>query len=86
MEKTVILVLVGKRRESAVAVQTVLTKWGCNIKTRLGVHDGVLDRCSEVGLIMLEVVGTADEKRQMAAELTALKGVTCRSVDLALAD
>jgi hypothetical protein len=31
----------------------VLTGWGCMIKTRLGIHEGTMEDCSERGLIIL---------------------------------
>lgn len=83
-EKSVLLLMIGKRRDEAVKVQELLTKWGCNIKTRLGVHDGVGDRCSEIGLIMLEIVGSAEEKQKMADELAEVSGVNSKLVNLSL--
>ena len=44
--KELMIILVDTRKERASAVQKVLTTWGCLIKTRLGIHDGVLDNCS----------------------------------------
>ena len=55
--KTILLILIGNRKDSAVKVQQILTAWGCNIKTRLGIHDGVLENCSDTGLLILELVG-----------------------------
>jgi len=63
MEKTILLCLIDGRKKSAVNVQKILTEWGCLIKTRLGIHDGVLDNCSESGLIILELVVKKRKKR-----------------------
>jgi hypothetical protein len=80
--KTVLLVLISKRKEAAVNVQKVLTGWGCNIKTRLGIHDGVLDNCTDEGLLILELAGKEEEKNELARKLTLIKGVTVKKVDL----
>jgi hypothetical protein len=57
IEKTVMLVLINNRKGSAEKVQKILTGCGCFIKTRLGIHDGVVDNCSDHGLLFLELVG-----------------------------
>jgi len=84
MEKAIMVILVDHRKDQATAVQKVLTTWGCLIKTRLGIHDGVLDNCSNSGLIILELVGEKDKQDQMAGRLTALPGVKVQMVRLAL--
>ena len=45
--KNVLLILVDHRKDAAVNVQKTLTAWGCLIKTRLGLHEGVQKDCSE---------------------------------------
>ena len=84
MEKTVLLILVDKRKESAPTVQKILTDWGCMIKTRLGVHDGLLDNCTNEGLIFLELVGEKAKKEELSRKLDLLDGVRSKLVDLAL--
>ncbi len=84
MEKTVLLILQSHRKDSAVQVQKVLTAWGCLIKTRLGIHDGVLDNCSETGLIILELVGDKEKHNEMTRKLDLLDGVTTELVTLSL--
>ena len=59
--KTVMAIIVDNRKNVAEKVQKLLTGWGCLIKTRLGLHDGVLDNCSDVGLIILELVGNSEQ-------------------------
>ena len=82
MKKTVLLILIGKRKEEAVKVQQILTAWGCIIKTRLGIHDGVLENCSDAGLLILELHGTEDQKNELARKLSVLPGVSSKLVDL----
>lgn len=82
MKKTILLILIGSRKESAVKVQQILTGWGCTIKTRLGLHDGVLDNCSDSGLLILEICGTDEQNRELARKVSVLPGVSSKLVEL----
>ena len=82
MERKVMLILVGSRQEVAEKVQKILTGWGCFIKTRLGLHDGVLDNCTESGLIFLELVGDNEKHEEIARKLNLVKGVDARFLTL----
>lgn len=82
MEKIIMTMLISTRREVAVKVQEILTEYGCIIKTRLGVHDGVLDKCSEIGLVILELVGSDKEINELESKLSVIKGVSCKLVRL----
>lgn len=84
MQKNILLILVGKRKEEAVKVQQILTAWGCIIKTRLGIHDGVLESCSNNGLIILELVGTDAQVDELTKKVSVLPGVTAKLVNLAI--
>jgi hypothetical protein len=83
MPKTIFVVLMRSRRSSAIQVQKILTDFGCMIKTRLGIHDGVLDKCSDTGLIILEIVGSKTEKARLKKKLNAVSGVKAKTVDIA---
>jgi hypothetical protein len=82
MKKHVLLILIGKRQETAVNVQRVLTAWGCIIKTRLGIHDGVLEQCSDSGLLILELHGKADDMSELARKVALIDGVHSKLVTL----
>jgi hypothetical protein len=84
MQKTVVAILVSHRNQAAANVQKVLTGWGCMIKTRLGIHEGTLDNCSEKGLIILDLVGEEEKKEELVRKLNALSGVSAKRVDLEL--
>lgn len=70
--KTILLILIGKRKDAAVKVQQILTAWGCNIKTRLGIHDGVLENCSDTGLLILELVGKKEDNKEIARKVALI--------------
>lgn len=83
--KTLLLVLINKRKESAPTVQKILTDWGCIIKTRLGIHDSILEDCSNSGLIVLELAGEKDTQEELSRKLGILPGVSAKLVDLSVA-
>ena len=82
MERRVMLILVSSRQDSAETVQKILSGWGCFIKTRLGLHDDVLDNCTESGLIFLELKGETEKLDEMERKLNLVKGVDAKQVKL----
>jgi len=83
-DKRVLLILVGNRKEEAKFVQQTLTGWGCVIKTRLGIHEDVLNHCSNHGLIICELVGDAAKHEELTRKLNLLNGVHAKLVELSL--
>lgn len=84
MNKDLLLVLVNNRKEQAPTVQKILTGWGCIIKTRLGIHDGVLDDCTNTGLIIMELVGEQEKHKELVHKLDILPGVSAKLVELSV--
>jgi len=82
MKKDFMLILVNTRKKEAVTVQKILTEWGCIIKTRLGIHDGVLDSCSETGYFVLELVGDVEKHRELERKLNLLECVNAQLVEM----
>jgi len=80
MARAVLIATVSRRRQSAGAVQKVLTEFGCLIRTRLGIHAGVGDACTDDGLIILELVGQKKEMALLSGRLRRIAGVTVRIV------
>jgi hypothetical protein len=74
------LILVSSRKETAETVQKVLSGWGCHIKTRLGLHDDILENCSESGLIFLELKGDPEKLNELERKLNLVKGVNAKQV------
>ena len=68
-------VLLGNRFAEAGAVQKIFTDYGCNIKTRLGLHEVDATSCSPKGLILLEMFGDEAKCFEMADKLSAIEGV-----------
>jgi len=86
MEKRFVIIVIDKRKEEAVTVQKILTEWGCLIKTRLGLHEGVLNNCSEHGSLFLEMVGEKEKHEELVRKLNLLKGVVAKLVELEMVD
>lgn len=70
------------RSDNAVQVQKVLTEHGCQIRARIGLHDGTGDACTNEGLIVLQVCGDAEEIRSLTDGLNALDGVNAKHIIL----
>ncbi|MDD2702698.1 MAG: hypothetical protein PHC33_01655 [Candidatus Omnitrophica bacterium] len=81
-KKTLLVFSLENRRDAAGHVQKILTDFGCIIKTRLGIHDGVLDKCSNTGLIILELVGAKARIGDLERQLKAVKSVRVKLITL----
>lgn len=79
---TIMAILQENRVETAVKVQDVLTKYGCFIRVRLGLHDGAVDQCTNSGLILLQLCGDDLPVSQMEQDLKAIESVRVKYMDL----
>jgi len=73
-------VLIKERQNVATQVQELLTRYGCSIKTRLGMHEATDDRCAPQGLIILELTGASGDMLKLESELNALPGVDAKNI------
>ncbi len=72
---------IGDREHEALKVQELLTKHGCIIKTRLGLHESGEGLCSSKGLVILEFLpNKEDEIAAMESELSKLESVIVRKM------
>ena len=78
----VIGVRMDNRVGNAANFQQVLTKNGCKIKARLGLHEVSEDLCATDGLILLQPYGEKDEIEALVAELNTLEGIKAKLIDL----
>ena len=78
----IMAVLQENRVETATKVQEVLTRNGCNIRFRLGLHDAGLESCSNSGLILLQVCGGKEEVEQLQAELQKVPHIKVKLMSL----
>lgn len=84
MEKSIMLVLLENRRESATEVQQAFTDMGCFIKTRIGLHDGTPEQCTNTGLIILELMGDHKAKVDLYDRLKVIPQVSVQLVELSI--
>ena len=59
-----------------------VTKYVCNIKLRVGLHETNENYCSDDGIIMLQVCGEKDKLEGMVSALDALDGIRAKMLDL----
>lgn len=79
MEKYIIIgIQVTDRVHHANQVQQVLTDYGCNIKTRIGLHETSQGQCSPNGLLLIEIYGDINIAEQVHDKLNAIDGVTAK--------
>ncbi len=79
-EKRIIGIHISERINDAVKIQDILTKFGCSIKTRIGLHDVSDDYCSPCGLVILELTGDINECDRLEMELEKVKGVVIKKM------
>lgn len=77
----IMAVLVSHRANKAKELQEILTKYGCIIKVRLGLHEAG-DVCSEEGLIILQLCGQEDEINALADELNKQEGLKAKNMQI----
>ncbi|NPV92851.1 MAG: hypothetical protein HPY50_18955 [Firmicutes bacterium] len=81
----VVVLLINDRSENAGKVQSILTKNGDIIRTRLGINRGVGKADDEVsGFIFLELCGADARVKTLLDELNALDGVKAEGMKMEL--
>jgi metal-responsive CopG/Arc/MetJ family transcriptional regulator len=77
----IMLVKVNHRVQKVPEMQEVLTKYGCSIKMRLGLHEAG-DVCSNQGLIILQLAGDEEEIKKFEKELGSVEGISVKLVGI----
>lgn len=76
MDKHIVVgIHVTERVKHAGEVQKVLTDFGCQIKTRVGLHEANDAVCSPNGMILLEMLDDEAQVGAMVAQLNAVEGI-----------
>ncbi len=71
-EVRVLGVYVNDRVKDASRIQPILTKYGCSIRTRLGLHNQETGYATDSGLILLELSGDPAECQRLENELLTI--------------
>ena len=74
-ELRIIGLLITDRIKEAGRTQQVLTKYAHVIKSRLGFHEVTEDVCSRVGVVILQLAGSAAECNKLEDELGQIGGL-----------
>lgn len=77
----IMAILINHRSKKAVHVQEVLTKHGCTIRMRLGLHE-TGDACTEEGLVLLQICGSVEEISALESDLNTLEGVKAKTMSI----
>ncbi|MFW6264788.1 MAG: hypothetical protein ACOC3B_01635 [Bacillota bacterium] len=72
-KRTIMAILIDKRTDAAPTVQEILTKHGCIIASRIGLHQ--TGECAEEGLIILHLSGSQEEITNLEDELNSVHRV-----------
>lgn len=59
--KAIIGIELENRLENAIKLQEILSKYGCSIKTRIGLHDMGEYKCLNYGIVLIEVIDKVNE-------------------------
>ena len=71
-----LLIKVGNRIHNAMKVQEILTRYGCNITNRLGLHEFSPEcESKDEGIIILELSGDYKEIEKLKSELDSIESV-----------
>lgn len=78
----IIGVRMDNRVGNAAKFQEILTKNGCKLKARLGLHEVSDDACSNDGIIVLQPYGSKEDVEALVKDLNSLDGITAKLIDL----
>lgn len=82
MSKTILGIQLNQRHETSTDVQNLLTKYGCSIKTRLGVHEASSDSCNDQGIIIVEFIENSDKEiHEVEQALANIKDIVVKKME-----
>ena len=80
---TIMIIKLEPRVSTAPTVQEILTKYGCVIHTRLGLHEATKNSCANSGLIILNLMSEEKEEiNKLGEELENLEGVIIKLIEV----
>lgn len=81
MDKHIIVgVHITERVKHAGEIQKIFTEFGCQIRTRLGLHEANKSVCSPNGLILLELMDDDAKTVAFKKKLASIDGVEVQSM------
>ena len=79
---TIFGIRLSDRMNNSKDFQELLSKYGCIIKTRVGLHDMSCGVCSPYGIILLETVKNEEEITNLVMDLQNFKGINFNIMEL----
>ena len=81
MDKHIVLgVHITERVKQAGEVQKIFTEFGCQIRTRIGLHEADKRLCSPNRLILLDMVDDDGKVAELKQKLAVMDGVEVQSM------
>ena len=91
---TIIGIPLENRIEESIKLQEILSKYGCSIKTRIGLHDMGDYKCLNYGVVLIEVVNNINEiydslakywkiqsmKKEWYVDFVNCSGIICQKI------
>ena len=75
MKTTIMAIALEGRNRFAPDLQEILTKHGCIISMRLGLHETSKDLCADRGLILLQLSGEEKEISDLKEDLSKIEDI-----------
>jgi len=73
-DTTILGVLLRKRVQSSESFQEIISRHGCIIKTRIGIHNVANNVCSPDGVILLDIIGDDAEIAALENDIKSIEG------------
>jgi len=82
MNTTIMAITLEARNKFAPDLQEILTKHGCIISMRLGLHETSKDLCAERGLILLQLCGEEKEISALKDDLSKIENIKINTMSI----
>jgi hypothetical protein len=82
MNTTIMAIALEARNRFAPNLQEILTKHGCIISMRLGLHEASKNSCSERGLILLQLCGEEEEVSALKEDLSKIEDIEVSTMSI----
>ena len=79
-QKIILGIRLRDRRQRAPNLQEILTRHGCCIRTRIGLHEVSDDLCSPCGTILLELHGRPEAVQALENDLRTCEGLALQKM------
>ena len=74
-------ILIKDRIKEAGKTQDVLTRYGSIISSRMGLHEVSTEKCSRVGMIILQLSGDSSQWGELEEELGGIEGIEVQNMN-----